>query len=135
LEDRHAVEIRNLRRDLHGQPILRDVNLSLGKGQIYGLLGPNGAGKSAMISAVTGLRAATSGTVRTLGLDPSANTLRLHRRIGVLAEDAGFYDWMNATGYLRWVASIYGMERGHDEIGPLLERVGLNGDNTGPIST
>ena len=129
------VEIRKLKLNLGPHAVLRDVNLSLEKGQIYGLLGPNGAGKSTTISVVTGLRAPSSGSVRVLGLDPVADALQLHRRIGVLAEQAGFYDWMSAGDYLRWVASLYQMKPDTAELAKLLDRVGLDGGNPAPIET
>ena len=65
------IEIRGLRLDLGGRAVLRQVDLSLEKGQIFGLLGPNGAGKSTTISVITGLRPPTGGFVRMLGLDPA----------------------------------------------------------------
>lgn len=129
------VEIRELKLNLGSHAVLRDVNLTLQKGQIYGLLGPNGAGKSTTISVVTGLRPPTSGSVRVLGLDPAADTLQLHRRIGVLAEQAGFYDWMSAGDYLRWVAGLYQITLAPDEIARQLERVGLEGRSPALIGT
>ncbi|MBI3343792.1 MAG: ABC transporter ATP-binding protein [Gammaproteobacteria bacterium] len=129
------VEIHKLKLNLGAHAILRDVNLTLEKGQIYGLLGPNGAGKSTTISVVTGLRAPSSGSVRVLGLDPVADALQLHRRIGVLAEQAGFYDWMSAGEYLRWVASLYQMTPDNAEIARLLGQVGLEGESPAPIET
>ena len=129
------IEIRGLRLDLGGRAVLRQVDLSLEKGQIFGLLGPNGAGKSTTISVITGLRSPTDGFVRVLGLDPAKDTLRLHRHIGVLAEDAGFYDWMNAGSYLHWVANLYGLDSQKAEIAQLLARVGLDARNHAPIAT
>lgn len=129
------IEIRELKLNLGTHVVLRDVNLTLQKGQIYGLLGPNGAGKSTTISVVTGLRMPTAGSVRVMGLDPAADALHLHRRIGVLAEQAGFYDWMSAGDYLRWVASLYQMKPDNAEIARLLDRVGLDGRNPAPIDT
>ncbi len=129
------VEIRGLKLEIGAHAILRDVNLTLEKGQIYGLLGPNGAGKSTTLSVVTGLRAPSAGSIRVLGLDPAGNVLQLHRRIGVLAEQAGFYDWMSAGEYLRWVASLYRMELGKAEIAQLLGRVGLERGSPAPIAT
>ncbi len=129
------IEIRGLKLNLGGSPILRNVNLALEKGQILGLLGPNGAGKSTTISVITALRAPTAGNVRVLGLDPVAETLQLHRRIGALAEDSGFYDWMNASSYLQWMASLYGLGARKAEIPALLHRVGLDARNQGAIAT
>lgn len=129
------IEISKLKLNLGTHAVLRDVNLTLHKGQIYGLLGPNGAGKSTTISIVTGLRPPTSGSVRVLGLDPASETLQLHRRIGVLAEQAGFYDWMSAGDYLGWTANLYQIKLVQSEIISLLERMGLDGKSPAAIST
>ncbi len=129
------IEIRNLKLNLGTHAVLRDVNLTLQKGQIYGLLGPNGAGKSTTISVITGLRAPTAGSVRVLDLDPVADSLHLHSRIGVLAEQAGFYDWMSAGDYLMWFASLYQKNLDKTEIVHLLSRVGLAGQSPAPIAT
>lgn len=129
------VEIRELKLNLGSHAVLRNVNLSLGKGQVYGLLGPNGAGKSTTISVVTGLRAPTAGSVSVLGLDPATDPIQLHRRIGVLAEQAGFYDWMSASDYLRWVAGLYRITLSQAEIASQLERVGLEGRSPASIAT
>jgi ABC-2 type transport system ATP-binding protein len=129
------IEIRKLKLNLGAFAVLRDVNLTLQEGQIYGLLGPNGAGKSTTISVITGLRAPTAGSVRVLGLDPAADALQLHRRIGVLAEQAGFYDWMSADDYLRWVASLYLISLDKVETARLLGRVGLEAQRQAPIAT
>ena len=129
------IEICKLKLNLGTHAVLRDINLTLQKGQIYGLLGPNGAGKSTTISVVTGLREPTSGSVRVLGLDPAVDALQLHRRIGVLAEQAGFYDWMSAGNYLRWVASLYQIKQDQADITSLLGRVGLDGQNQALIAT
>lgn len=129
------VEIRELKLNLGSHAVLRNVNLTLEKGQVYGLLGPNGAGKSTTISVVTGLRAPTAGSVNVLGLDPATDPLQLHRRIGVLAEQAGFYDWMSASDYLRWVAGLYRITLSQAEIARQLERVGLEGKNPALIAT
>lgn len=129
------IEIRKLKLNLGTHTVLRDVNLTLQKGQIYGLLGPNGAGKSTTISVITGLRSPTDGSVRVLGFDPASDSLHLHSRIGVLAEQAGFYDWMSAGEYLMWFASLYQKNLDKIEIAGLLGRVGLDGQRPATIAT
>lgn len=129
------VEIHKLKLNLGSHAVLHDVNLTLQKGQIYGLLGPNGAGKSTTISVITGLRVPTGGSVRVLGLDPATDALHLHSRIGVLAEQAGFYDWMSASDYLMWFASLYQKNMDKAGVASLLARVGLEGKSLAPIDT
>ncbi len=59
----------------------------------------------------------------------------MHRRIGVLAEQAGFYDWMRAGDYLRWFASLYQIRLDQTDIARLLSRVGLEGQSPAQIDT
>lgn len=127
------VDIHDLELSLHGYPILAGVGLHMQPGEIYGLLGPNGAGKSTTMSVLTGLRPASSGNVSVLGMEPWSQREALHRRIGVLPEQAGFYDWMDAADYLRWFASLYDIRLDAAEIGEQLRRVGLDPTNRQPI--
>lgn len=127
------VEISDLKLSLHGRQILAGVGLRMRQGEIYGLLGPNGAGKSTTMSVLTGLRPASSGNVSVLGMEPWSQRKELHRHIGVLPEQAGFYDWMDAPDYLRWFASLYDCQLNAAEIGEQLRRVGLDPKNRQPI--
>jgi ABC-2 type transport system ATP-binding protein len=127
------IEISNLRLSLHGRQILAGVNLHMQSGEIYGLLGPNGAGKSTTLSVLTGLREASSGSVSVLGMDPWTQSKEVHRQIGVLPEQAGFYDWMSAPDYLQWFASLYSFRLTASDIGQHLVRVGLDVKSREPI--
>jgi len=63
-------------------------------GQVTAVLGPNGAGKTSTIEVCEGLRLATGGRVRVLGLDPGgsrAERRRLHQRMGVMLQEGGVY--------------------------------------------
>lgn len=127
-----VIQIWGLRLNLDDREVLRGVNLCLQPGVIYGLLGPNGAGKSTTLSVITGLRRADSGSVRVLGMDPAQEGRDLRARIGVLPEQAGFYDWMSGREYLDWSARLYGKRQGQSEAIRLLRRVGLDpGDPSG----
>ncbi|MCL5965629.1 MAG: ABC transporter ATP-binding protein, partial [Deltaproteobacteria bacterium] len=130
-----TIEIADLKLVLQGRPVLNGINLSMREGDIYGLLGENGAGKSTTLSVVTGLRAAASGKVAVLGLDPVRRRSDLHRAIGVLPEQGGFYDWMSATDYLRWFAGLYDIVLPDDAAVRLLDRVGLDPGNPRPVRT
>jgi energy-coupling factor transporter ATP-binding protein EcfA2 len=88
--------------------ILAGINLHLRPGDIYGLIGPNGAGKSTTIFALLGLRARESGRVSVLGGDPLDDAVSIRGSVGVMPEKAGFYDWMDATDYLKWYGCLYG---------------------------
>lgn len=127
------VDIHDLELSLHGRQILAGVGQHMQAGEIYGLLGPNGAGKSTTMSVLTGLRPASSGNVSVLGMEPWSQREELHRRIGVLPEQTGFYDWMDAADYLRWFASLYDCRLDAVGIGERLRQVGLDPKNRQPI--
>ncbi|MGH8744693.1 MAG: ABC transporter ATP-binding protein [Burkholderiales bacterium] len=129
------IEILELKLAIRNTPILHGVRLHMSEGEIYGLLGPNGAGKSTTLSVLTGLRAADSGNVSVMGLDPVRQRKELHGNIGVLAEDSGFYSWMSAQDYLRWMARMYGRELTSDEMARRLEQVGLDAANRQAVGT
>jgi len=124
------IDVNHIKLTLNGQRILEDVSLHMGPGEIYGLLGPNGAGKSTIIAALLGFYVVDDGDLQLFGVrhgDPVA----LRRRIGVMPEQAGFYDWMSADQYLVWYAGFYGGL--HLPAGELLCLVGLGDSGERPV--
>src|SRR5579862_3701855 len=69
-----AIETTALTRRFGDFTAVQDVNLSVAAGQFFGFLGPNGAGKSTTIKMLTGLLAPSSGSIRILGEDLTANS-------------------------------------------------------------
>lgn len=120
---------------LHGRQILSGVRMNMQPGEIYGLLGPNGAGKSTTISVLTGLREATAGRVSVLGMNPWEHRKEIHRYLGVLPEQAGFYGWMSAHEYLQWFAGLYNRRLTSSEVERHLAQVGLDAANHQRIDT
>ena len=124
------IDANNLALALNGQSILRDISLHMDRGDVYGLLGPNGAGKSTTIALLLGLYRPDRGKLK-LFAEPGAAAADVRRRIGVMPESAGFYDWMNASDYLQWYSGFFA---GRDlQIEALLERVGLAAAGHKPI--
>ena len=62
-----AIEVRDVRVQLGGQPVLRGVNLRVAAGQLIALIGPNGSGKTALLRALLGLQPVQSGEIHLLG--------------------------------------------------------------------
>jgi ABC-2 type transport system ATP-binding protein len=129
------INIENVYLDIGGKEILRGVGLHVQPGDIYGLLGPNGAGKSSTIFSLLGLRIPSSGQIRVLGHDPGCHAAEIRRAVGVLPEQAGFYDWMTAMVYLRWYGRLYGQSFPEGELRQLLKKVGLAAEADALIGT
>jgi manganese/iron transport system ATP-binding protein len=62
-----ALTVEGLDVDLGGRPVLRDVNLVIGTGELVGLLGPNGAGKTTLLRCILGLIRVGTGRIRVAG--------------------------------------------------------------------
>lgn len=88
---------------------LRDVSLSLEKGQVMGLLGKNGAGKSTLMNVLTGYIGPTEGSVTLDGVSLMDDPEVFKRRIGYLPEIPPLYQDMTVFEQLRFAASIKGI--------------------------
>ncbi|GAA5019761.1 ABC transporter ATP-binding protein [Actinopolymorpha pittospori] len=82
-----AIELHELSKSYGSRRGLAGLSLQVRTGEVFGYLGPNGAGKSTTIRLLLDLIRPTGGSARVLGMDPRANAVDLHRRIGYLAGD------------------------------------------------
>jgi ABC-2 type transport system ATP-binding protein len=106
-----AIITEKLTRRFGALTAVENVDLTVAAGQFFGFLGPNGAGKSTTIKMLTGLLAPTSGRMRLLGLDFSANAIEIKRQIGVVPEGMGLFDRLTGSEYLNFVGRMYGLDR------------------------
>ncbi|MBP2620149.1 ATP-binding cassette domain-containing protein [Streptococcus panodentis] len=82
----NILEVKNLSKQYGQQYALRDVSLSIKKGEIYGLIGKNGAGKSTLIKIVTRIIHASSGRVSLFGSSNSQEWTEALSRVGAVIE-------------------------------------------------
>jgi ABC-2 type transport system ATP-binding protein len=87
---------------------LRDLDLTVPAGVVFGYLGPNGAGKTTTIRLLVGLLKPTHGRVEVLGLDGRADRDRIHRRVGYLPGEFESYPDLTGAQYLRYLANLRG---------------------------
>lgn len=104
------IEIENVCKRYGSVRALEDVSLRVEKGSVLGLLGQNGAGKTTLINILTGYLAPSSGRVLIDGHDPLLEPAEAKRRLGYLPEQPPLYDEMTVREYLRFVASLKGVE-------------------------
>jgi ribose transport system ATP-binding protein len=77
------IRVRALRKEFAGNPVLRDVDAEIRKGEILGLIGENGAGKSTFMKILAGIHQATSGVLELDGRVVSFQSPSQARRAGV----------------------------------------------------
>lgn len=90
------VEIRNLSKSFGRVPALKDINLTLEEGHVYGFIGPNGAGKTTTLRVLLGMLKPTSGSVEIFGKDAWKDAVEIHKRTAYVPGDANL--WPNLTG-------------------------------------
>ncbi len=91
----NAIEIKNLCKHYHGF-VLDNLNLTLPSGCILGLIGENGAGKSTTIKLILDIIKSDSGTITVLGKDNKDNFELTKEDIGVVLDEVGFNECLNA---------------------------------------
>lgn len=118
----NVIEVQNLRKSYGEVEVLSDVNIKVGKGEIFGLLGGNGAGKSTTVDCILGMKKYDSGSIKILGMDPAKDRKKLFQKVAVQFQQSSFPDKIKVYEQCKLTASLYNNSRDWLE---LLEVFGL----------
>ena len=126
-----AIAVRGLTKifpvPLHRQSIVavRDLDLRVEPGEVYGLLGPNGSGKSTTLKIILGLVSPTRGCTEIFGRD--SRLVESREAVGFLPENPYFYKYLSGEETLHFFGRLCGLggARLKNRIDELLELVGL----------
>lgn len=121
-----ALKTLNLTKKFAGQLAVSDVNINIGKGDVYGFIGKNGAGKTTFIKMISGIAMPTSGEIQ---LFDSTNLNVERKKIGCVIENPALYPYFNARQNLEIQCKLLGIKDSSKVIDEILKIVGL--DNTG----
>jgi len=102
-----TVEVSRLSKSYGSIAAVKDLSISLGRGEVFGLLGANGAGKSTAIECILGTKKADSGTVAILGMNPQKARKTLFERIGVQFQEISCQDKIQVAELCEITASLY----------------------------
>ena len=98
---------------------LKDLNLEVKQGEIFGLLGPNGAGKTTFINILGGLVTKTSGKVNLWGFDLDINPRQVRASIGIVPQEVNLDAFFSPKKLLELQAGLYGVKK-EDQITDLI---------------
>ncbi|MBQ8626035.1 MAG: ABC transporter ATP-binding protein [Agathobacter sp.] len=119
----NTITLHNLNKDFSGKTILKNINLKVKRGEIFGLLGPSGAGKTTLIKILTGQLPATSGESFINGT-PSAHLKGSdYKKFGIMMDNFGVYERFSCLDNLKIFARLYKIPT--KNIYTALEKVGL----------
>lgn len=105
-----AVVIRTerLSKSYGRTPALRELDLTIGRGEIFGYLGPNGAGKTTTLRLLLGMLRPTAGRAQVLDRDAWRDAVAVHRRVGYLPGEPALYDRLTGRQHADYFRHLRG---------------------------
>ncbi len=102
-----VIEVEDLGKIYGDRQVVRGVNFEVYEGEVFGLLGENGAGKTTFLEIIEGLRKASSGTTRVLGMDSAGDIAAIKQRIGVQLQASAYFENLTLNEILELFRSFY----------------------------
>ena len=106
---------------------LKNIDLTVARGEVFGVLGPNGSGKSTLIRLVSTLLLPDSGSLRVFGHDVEHDAFAVKRMINRVSVDAAFFKKFSPIENLMYAARLYGLEakEARPRMRSIMKRLGL----------
>ena len=104
---------------------LKNLNLEVNEGEIFGLLGPNGAGKSTFINILSGITTKTSGDVNVWGFNLDKNPRQVRASLGIVPQEINVDPFFTPKNLLELQAGLYGVKKKDRITDTILELVSL----------
>lgn len=121
-----AIEVRHLAKEFQGKKVLKNLNFTINKGEIFGFLGPSGAGKTTTIKILTKQLLPTHGDIMIMGAASTGENNILATSFGVVSDNSGLYEKNTCYDNLKLFADIWGIP--HTRIDVVLKQVLLYED-------
>ncbi len=103
------IHVEGLKKRYGNVEAVRDLDLDIGEGEIFGFIGPNGAGKTTTIRILATLLTPTAGLVRIAGHSLGKEAEKIRALIGYMPDSFGVYEEMLVLEYLEFFAAAYGI--------------------------
>lgn len=128
----YILQTNNLVKTIDGKELVKNVNLHIKKGEIYGFLGPNGAGKTTIMKMLTNLWKPTSGSIEIFGQTLTPQSYEILKRMGSIIEFPTFYSHMTGYDNLKLHCEYMGYYK-HGSIENVLDMLGLSDASQKPV--
>ena len=130
MDKKNILSVKNLEKiyntkDASAAHALKNLNLDVKEGEIFGLLGPNGAGKTTFINILAGTVTKTSGQVNVWGFDLDKNPRQVRASIGIVPQEVNLDPFFSPRKLLELQAGLYGIEEKNRITDTILKLVSL----------
>jgi ABC-2 type transport system ATP-binding protein len=105
------IRMENLNKFYGPKHAVRDLTLSVPKGEVFCFLGPNGAGKTTTLKMLTGLLQPSSGKAWIGGVDVMADPVEAKKKMAYIPDTPFLYDRLTATEFFYFIGTLYGMPK------------------------
>ncbi len=126
MNNKIVLSVKNLNKifdkNIHA---LKNLNLEVNEGEIFGLLGPNGAGKSTFINILAGLTTKSSGDVNVWGFNLDKNPRQVRASLGIVPQEVNVDPFFTPKKLLELQAGLYGVKKKDRITETILELVAL----------
>ncbi len=107
-----AIKLSNLSKSFGNFRALKNLNIEIKKGEIFGLIGPNGAGKTTAISLILGLlKKETNSEIKILNKDIPSQLEKVNDKIGFMPQEVTLYEDLSIKQNLEYFGALYGMRK------------------------
>ncbi len=120
-----VIDVRGLDKSFGRHHVVKDLALSVRRGEIFGFLGPNGSGKTTSIRMLCGLLTPDSGEGTCLGFDIRRESKAIKRHVGYMTQRFSLWEDLTIRENLRFVGRMYSMDNVETRVTGALERLGL----------
>src|SRR5436190_1874479 len=120
-----VIDVHGINKRFGENHVVKDLALTVQRGEIFGFLGPNGSGKTTSIRMLCGLLTPDSGEGTCLGYDIVRETKQIKRHVGYMTQRFSFWEDLTIRENLRFIARMYGMADGHEKVEQALAHLGL----------
>lgn len=101
------LKVNNLHKSFGRKQVLKDFNMTLKEGQVYGLLGKNGEGKTTLIRMIMGIIPNDKGNILYKGKQIKFNSPNYKKEVGYIPEESIFFGWMTIKELMDFNSSFY----------------------------
>lgn len=126
------IKCENISKKFKNEEVVKELNINVYDGDVYGFLGPNGSGKSTTIKMILGLVKPTAGKISIDGYDVQNDRNKAIEKVGAMVEAPSFYLYLSGYKNLMLFANLYGLKE--KRVLEVLEMVGLSASKDKKVS-